>query len=330
MRASLRGEEGCLRRTSFLEVDVRRIQFDEDRVSPLLLGDHSGRSRPSEWIQYNTSLRASGEDARADKVWREDCEMRTRIRTRWHGPDRALVPQPCALLLLRHFVPSFVESNMPSSVAALLIAEGAELFLSRREIFSSREPLTMRRFARGVWYTVNRGFCDGVCVVVVALVFCQEENVLMASCRAIFHALGHRVWFCPHNFSSQIPSVCLECEGDSPWNSNKILWFQSRRYLSWFAASAAISKGLVLAAVSLATCGIAIPQVQPNRSVFPQHATNLSENFDHLFDVFLRRTLLANLVIDAIISQPPVGRRGHATVDALRLERAKNVPTIAL
>src|SRR5262249_43093701 len=151
----------------------------------------------------------------------------------------------------------------------------------------------------------------------ISLAFAEQENVFVAFSRPVGATLRHWVRLVPDNIASQIPAVSLQREGYPPGNADKILRFEPRCVLEascvsspWMCLNlssrehrAALKSRPVVVSVLPAlrspTAGITIPQIQPQRPIFPQDTSHLAKYIDHLRHIFLRRRLEAELLIDA-------------------------------
>jgi hypothetical protein len=62
--------------------------------------------------------------------------------------------------------------------------------------------------------------------------------------------------------------------------------------------------------------GVAIPDIQPQRSIIAQHAPHFAEHLDHARHELVRRRLKAHLPFVAVVAQPEVGRARDAAIHA--------------
>ena len=132
----------------------------------------------------------------------------------------------------------------------------------------------------------------------------------------VCHALRHRIGFVPNYVLTQIPPVRLQGEGHAPRDANQVFGLEAvvnaRR-----PAFVSILAPIIVTVRSSIMCSVAIPQVQPNCTILPEHPSHLAEHIHHFCHVFLRRFLKSNLAVLSIVAQAKVWRACHTHLDRL-------------
>src|SRR5690606_26920657 len=133
--------------------------------------------------------------------------------------------------------------------------------------------------------------------------------------RSVLNAFRHGVRFMPYDVGAEIPPIGLQRERNTPRDSDKVFGFESGGYTSAFLYGFfGVTDFRVMSDASTRFGGITVSQIQPQRPVIPQHPPHFPEHFDHLFDVFLRGLLQADLALRSIISKTPIWRRSNASM----------------
>ena len=134
----------------------------------------------------------------------------------------------------------------------------------------------------------------------------------MRAGRAILDALGHRVWLVPHNVTAQIPAIILQGERQPPRNADQVLWLQA---LGRVGANVHRPGRVLLVrgAITAIAARVAVADVQPKGAVIRQHAPHLGEDGHQSVQELGHGALKPDLFFDAVIAQPPVGRRSDHT-----------------
>ena len=161
-------------------------------------------------------------------------------------------------------------------------------------------------------------------IVVIVLLLGQQEDVLMCLGAAILHTLGHGVRLVPNDVLTQIPSVRLQGKRNPPRDADEILLLQSLLILAVGrneigGHTARVAVGYRLRGRGTVLCAhVRVAKVQPQGSIVPQDATNLTEDLDHLLHIAIDGILLTDLRITAtVVTQPEVRGRSDTGVDAL-------------
>src|SRR5215472_9567120 len=136
--------------------------------------------------------------------------------------------------------------------------------------------------------------------------------MLMCGRGPVGDRLRHRIGLRPDDVRAQPPAVSLQRQRDAPGDADEILGLEAGSNgvalrLHTLAQRLAVTTGLTIDAmerrsgrdafgrVAWRTAGVAVPQVQPQRSVAAQHPPYLAEDLDHGRDVLLGRGLEAEL-----------------------------------
>src|SRR6202035_278890 len=70
---------------------------------------------------------------------------------------------------------------------------------------------------------------ESVGLVNVSLFLAEEEDVFVASRRAVLDAFGLTIGFVPDDVGAEIPSCGLERECQAPGDSDRVFWLQAGR-----------------------------------------------------------------------------------------------------
>ena len=164
--------------------------------------------------------------------------------------------------------------------------------------------------------TVFGMFHHRLLTVGVALSLGEHEKILVSAGRPVFHAFWHGVWLVPDDVATEKPTALLKREGESPWNAEKILVFQTRRVVRPHVHGT-IWILLVRRSPSSIPARIAVSDIQPEDSIRLQHALYLGKNGGQRLDETRQCRFQADLAPDPVITQPPIRRGGNDTLHRL-------------
>jgi hypothetical protein len=96
------------------------------------------------------------------------------------------------------------------------------------------------------------------------------------------HALRHGVRLMPNNVLSEIPTIGLQRQGDTPWNSDEVFIFQSVAMIGVLEQRAILSRSVCIfvllpcpsAAASIRRLSVAVAKIKPQRPILPKHAAD--------------------------------------------------------
>ena len=115
------------------------------------------------------------------------------------------------------------------------------------------------------------------------------------------HLFRHRIRFVPDDVLAQNPAIVLKCKGDPPGNAQQLLGVGA----------------------------IAVPKVEPQRSIVPQDPSNFTKHGNQFCNVFGGRHFQTNLPRIFIVSLAEVGRRRDTGVGNAGWHETQSVQAIA-
>ncbi len=171
-------------------------------------------------------------------------------------------------------------------------------------------------------------FLDRVGIEVIARPLGQQEQILMRLGAAVGDAFRHGVRLVPNDVLPQIPAIRLQSEGNAPRDADEVfrlavgrVGFQQSADARPRACGLLVTRVYMRAAVTIAALAasrIAIPEIQPQRSVIAQHAPHFAKHINQPRNERVRRVLQPDLPGHAVIAQAEVRRAGDAGMDRLR------------
>lgn len=128
--------------------------------------------------------------------------------------------------------------------------------------------------------------------------------MLITAGAAVFDAFWHGVFLHPDDVVAQIPAFIPQCKSQQPRDADHVLRLAA---LNLVVESHSLPRpafwilGVHVAAL-IALSGIGVSDVEPECAVRTQNAPDFGENFGQTRDVFLWRSLSANLPLHTVIA----------------------------
>jgi len=165
----------------------------------------------------------------------------------------------------------------------------------------------------------------------------------MAFCASVRHAFWHRIWFTPNNILPQIPTVRLQGKGYPPGIPQRSLGLRLpvlRGFLPRYASprlSASFQDHHRHCRTWIFRCRPCLRSRlhschlnSTKASHHPAALATLPGRPEPSFQRRLRGAFKAELSVNAIISQSPIRRRSHATLNGFLRQSRQNVEAITL
>jgi hypothetical protein len=153
-------------------------------------------------------------------------------------------------------------------------------------------------------------FFHGFVVVAVLFALREHEEIFVRASGPILYAFRHRVRLVPDDVAAEEPAIVLQCECESPRDSEQILVFETRRIVG-ADVHRAVRVFFVGCSPSAVAAGVTISDVQPQDSVGLEHALHVGEDRRQRLDESSQSGFETDLTFDSVVPQTPIGWRRH-------------------
>ena len=172
-------------------------------------------------------------------------------------------------------------------------------------------------------------FAHRIGIITIILTFGEHEQILMGSCRAVFHAFRHGIRFVPDNIASQIPTGILKSECQPPGDSHQIFIFESGRIVR-AGGHRTVRVFFVRGSPSAVSACVSVANVEPENSIRFKNTLHFRKNSGQCLQEPRQSWLQSDLPDNPVIPEPPVGRRGDHALHGIRGKAAEGEMHIPL
>ena len=137
----------------------------------------------------------------------------------------------------------------------------------------------------------------------------------------------HRVCFVPYNILPQIPAVFLQSKSQKPRYPDQVFPLVPARH-SLFCVPLSVPR--VCGWLRAGTCGVAVPDIDPQRPIRPQNVPHFTEYQHKAFYVLFRRFLHPDLSGRSVVPQIVVRRGSNAGIYAFRLYKPQHFQCVPM